>query len=334
MVQSDSQTGQFLGWIESLTDPTRLRLLRLVERQALGVAELCDVLQMPQSTVSRHLKLLTEKGWTNCCRQGTTRLYRLMVNELDPAVRRLWVLVRQQTDHWAQVGQDQLRLAQRLEQRRSESQTFFASAAAKWDKLRVELYGHSFVTEALAALLPSDWTIADLGCGTGQLAVQLAQSVRRVICVDHSAAMLKAARRRTSFLDNVELRRGDLEALPIDDASCDAAVLMLVLTYVPQPTVALREAVRILRPGGSVVVVDLLHHDRETFRQRMGQQFCGFELLEVEKWFHEADLVRVRCRSLAPASQVTGPALMLATANRPTQVFSHSHDGPFVTVPS
>lgn len=333
-MKSASQSGQFLSWIDSLTDPTRLRLLRLVERQELGVAELCDVVQLPQSTVSRHLKLLTGQGWTTCRRQGTTRLYRLMLHELDPAVRRLWTLVRQQTDHWAEVGQDQLRLARRLEQRRSESQAFFASAAAKWDKLRVDLYGQSFTAEAISALLPSEWTIADLGCGTGQLAEKLAPCVRQVICVDHSAAMLKAARDRTASLDNVELRRGDLEALPIDEGSCDAAVLMLVLTYVPRPATALKEAARILRPGGKVVVVDLLRHDRDAFRQRMGQQSHGFELAELEKWFLEDGLVQVRCQAMTPAPNVKGPALMLATAVRPSNVFLDTHEGEYATVPS
>ena len=320
MIKSASQLGAFLGWIDSLTDPTRLRLLRLVERHELSVAELCDVLQMPQSTVSRHLKLLTGQGWANCRRHGTTNLYRSVVDDLEPAVRRLWALTRQQTDHWSQVGTDQLRLARRLEQRRSRSQAFFASTAGQWDKLRVELYGQSCTTEALVALLPSDWIIADLGCGTGHLTAQLAASVRRVIGVDHSAAMLKAARRRTAHLDNVELRRGDLEAVPIDDGSCDAVLLMLVLTYVPRPIQALAQAARILRPGGKVVVVDLLGHDRETFRQRMGQHVLGFEVGDIEKGFIEAGLVEPRCRALASEPQAKGPDLMLATAIRGSQV--------------
>jgi len=331
MINSTSQLGSFLGWIDSLTDPTRLRLLRLVERQELSVAELCEVLQMPQSTVSRHLKVLTDQGWASCRRHGTTNLYRSMVDDLEPAVRKLWALTRQQTDQWDQVGKDQLRLARRLEQRKSRSQAFFASTASQWDKLRVELYGQSCILEAFVAMLPSDWMIADLGCGTGHLTAQLASSVRRVIGVDHSAAMLKAARKRTAHLDNVELRRGDLEAVPIDDGSCDAVVLMLVLTYVSRPIQALAQAARILRPGGKVVVVDLLGHDRESFRQRMGQHTLGFEIADMEKGFLKAGLIEPQCRALVSEPQAKGPDLMLATAIRAPEMLDVTENDLEVT---
>lgn len=317
MIKTASGPTDFLGWMDSLSDPTRLRLLRLIERHELGVAELCDVIQLPQSTVSRHLKLLGDQGWVRCRRQGTTRLYQCVLDELDSTVRRLWLLVRQQTDGWAAVTQDQLRLAQRLEQRQSDSQAFFAGAAGQWDKLRIELYGQRFSDEALVALLPSHWIVADLGCGTGQFTTQLAAGVAQVIGVDHSAAMLKAARKRTANFRNVQLRRGDLEAVPIDDGSCDAAVLMLVLAHVPRPAAALAEATRILRPRGKVLVVDLLRHDREGFCRQMGQQCLGFETAALEKMLTQAGLVTPQCRPLAPEPLVKGPALMIATATRP-----------------
>ncbi len=316
MIKSASQPVDFLAWMDSLSDPTRLRLLRLIERQELGVAELCDVIQLPQSTVSRHLKLLGDRGWVRCRRQGTTHLYQCVVDELDATARRLWLLARQQTDGWAEVTQDQLRLARRLEQRQNESQAFFAGAAEQWDRLRVDLYGQHFGHAALVAMLPSHWTVADLGCGTGQFTAQLAAGVEQVIGVDHSAAMLKAAGKRTGHLDNVQLRRGDLEALPIDSGSCDAAVLMLVLTYVHRPVSALVEATRVLRNHGKVVVVDLLHHDREGFCRQMGQQCLGFEIDRVENMLMQAGLTAPRCRPLAPEPNVKGPALMLATAVR------------------
>src|SRR3954463_13568941 len=100
-----------LGWMTSLADATRLRLLRLLERHELGVVELCDVLQLPQSTVSRHLKVLADEGWARRRRHGTTSLYRTILDELDPAARKLWLLAREQTDDWPAVQQDQLRLA-------------------------------------------------------------------------------------------------------------------------------------------------------------------------------------------------------------------------------
>src|SRR5437763_10739098 len=112
----------------------------------------------------------------------------------------------------------------------------------------------------MLALLPNDWIVADLGCGTGQVTAELAGWVKQVIAVDNSPAMLKAARKRTSDLPSVDLRRGDLETLPIEDRSCDAALLLLALTYVPEPQPVVSEMARILRPGGRAVIVDLTPH--------------------------------------------------------------------------
>ena len=261
------QPEALLGWMESLADTTRLRLLRLLERHELGVAELCEIVQLPQSTVSRHLKVLADQGWVASRGQRTTNLYRMEM--ADAAARKLWQLARDQMEGWATAAQDQLRLARVLADRQPAAQAFFAGAAGQWDRLRDELYGRSFSQEALLGLLPASWTVADLGCGTGQTAAALAPHVRRVLAVDQSAAMLKAAKKRTAGLGNVELRQGSLEALPLAPASCDGALLLLALTYVAHPLAALREAARILRPGGRLVVVDLLRHDRDDFRREM-----------------------------------------------------------------
>ena len=310
------QPERLMGWMESLADPTRLRLLRLLEQQELGVTELCDVLQMPQSTISRHLKLLSDQGWMHCRRQGTTNFYRTRVGELDPSARRLWSLARDQISDWAATSQDQLRLAGRLRARQKASQAFFAGAADQWDKLRAQLYGDCLNATVLAALLPSQWVVADFGCGTGRVAGELAGYVKGVIGVDQSEQMLKAARKHTSDWSNVELRRGELEAVPIDDASCDAVLLSLVLTYVLQPAVVLSEAARVLRPGGKVVIVDLMRHSREDFRLEMGQQCMGYEPKELEGLLTDAGLVAPQSGPLPPQPRVKGPALLLATAVR------------------
>src|SRR5436190_7135150 len=142
------QPQALLGWMDSLADPTRLRLIRLLERHELGVAELCDVLQLPQSTVSRHLKVLADQRFVRSRRLGTNHLYRTILDELEAPARRLWLLAREQTENWPAVQQDALRLARVLRDRQSESEAFFAGAAAQWDKLRRELYGDAFTTSA------------------------------------------------------------------------------------------------------------------------------------------------------------------------------------------
>ncbi len=314
------QPDALLSWMASLADPTRLRLLHLLERHELGVVELCDVLQMPQSSVSRHLKVLVDQDWVAGRAQGTNRLYRMAEGERDSAARKLWLLAREQTGGWPTVQQDRLRLTRRLSEREPAAQAFFAGAAARWDKLRSELYGEAFGREALFALLPADWVVADLGCGTGQTALALAPHVRQVIGIDQSSAMLKAAKKRATDHANVELRQGSLEALPLGDSSVDAALLLLALTYVSDPARALSEMVRVLRPGGRAVVVDLLRHDREEFRRQMGQQSLGFEPDALSRLVAQSGLQSVSCRTLPPEPQAKGPALVLASATKPGQV--------------
>jgi len=304
-----------LGWLGGLADATRLRLLRVLDRQELGVAELCDVLQLPQSTVSRHLKVLGDLGWVRARSEGTAHLYRTLLDELDPAARRLWLVSREQIDRWATTAQDQLRL-QRLLQRRSNSQTFFATAAAQWDSLRGQLYGQRFSTAACLGLIDSSMIVADLGSGTGPICAELAPFVRRIIGVDNSPAMLKDARRRLADLPNVELRRGELTRVPIDSASCDAALIVLALTYVLDPASAIAEASRILKPGGRAVIVDLLPHNRDDFRRQMTQHWLGFDLDQVCRWLAEASFAVTICRPLPPEPNVKGPALFLAAATK------------------
>ncbi len=306
---------RLLGWMDGLADRTRLRLLHVLERHELGVAELCDVLRLPQSTVSRHLKVLSDGAWLESRREGTGRRYRL-APALDPAARRLWRLAREESDDWAALSHDRLRLERRVRERRSETQSFFAGAAAEWDRLRREAYGDAFGRAALLALLPRDWVVADLGCGTGALAAELAPHVARVVGVDQSPAMLRAARRRTEGLRNVELRRGSLESLPLADASCDAALLVLALAYLADPLPALREAARVLRPGGRLVAVEVARHEDEAFRRRMGQALRGFEAPALAALLGEAGLGGARCEPLPPEPGAKGPALLLARAER------------------
>lgn len=311
-----------LRWMTGLGDSARLRVLGLLERHELAVSDLCDVLQMPQSTVSRHLKLLADEGWLVSRRRGTTNLYRMVADELQPAQRELWRLTREQTAGWPTTGQDEARLARVLSDRgRGEGgEAFFAGAAAEWDRLRRDLYGSTFTRDALLALLPPTWTVADLGCGTGTITAELARCVAKVVGVDNSPAMLDAARATTRGLSNVDLLPGELTDLPLGDASCDAAVCVLVLSYVDDVAAAVGEIARVVRPGGRVVVLDLLRHDREEFRRTYGQANMGFEPGELRAMLEAAGLVEVDVRALPPEPETKGPALLLARGGRSVDV--------------
>ncbi len=313
MPPTATQPDRLLKWMASLADATRLRLLALTAEQELGVSDLCEVVQLPQSTVSRHLKILADEGWVVSRRQGTTNLYQLVLDELDPSQRGLWMLAREESAGWPALGQDQARLERVLRSRAQDASAFFADAAAQWDDLRHELYGQAFTRDALLALLPDHWTVADLGCGSGALAADLAGYVAKVIGVDNSAAMLKAARRRLKGTKHTELRKGDLAHLPLADHECDATLCVLVLTYLDDPAGAIKEMARAVKPGGKVVVLDLLAHSRDAFRRQMGQLHMGFEPETIQRMFEDAGLQRVRCRTLPPAQDASGPALLLAT---------------------
>jgi len=316
MVKIASQPDTLLAWMDCLADPMRLRLLRILERHELGVADLCDVLQTPQSTVSRHLKLLLDQRWVQSRRQGTNHLYEMILDELAPAARKLWLLAREQMESWATLAQDELRLQRRLSQRENDSQAFFAGAAGEWDRIRNELYGCRFDLHAVLPLLPGTTVVADLGCGAGELASLLARHVKGVIGVDNSAEMLKAAKKRANGLSNLDLRRGELTALPLKDGEVDAALMILALTYVAEPQTALNEMARVVGAGGRAVVVDLLRHDRDDFRRQLGQKWAGFEAGELERMMAAAGMRGVTVESLPPDRNAKGPALFVASATK------------------
>jgi ArsR family transcriptional regulator len=305
-----------LDQLASLADTTRSRILLLLDGQELSVSELCGVVQLPQSTVSRHLKALADAGWVRARGEGTSNVYTMSREDLDASSRRLWLLVRAQVGHTAAAVQDQRRLQATLAARRSKSVEFFSSSAGQWDRVREELFGDRFHLAALAAFVGADATVGDLGCGTGQLSVALAPFVARVIGIDSSGAMLQAARKRLHDYRNVELRRGELEALPIDDGRLDAATVMLVLHHVPEPVRALADVHRVLKAGGRLVLVDMLPHDREHYRQQMGHVWLGFSEEQTERMLADAGFTRPRVVPLPTDAKAKGPALFVATATK------------------
>jgi ubiquinone/menaquinone biosynthesis C-methylase UbiE/DNA-binding transcriptional ArsR family regulator len=302
----------------SVADATRCRLLRVLERQELTVSELCSVLRLPQSTVSRHLKTLADDEWVLARRDGTSHFYRMSTTELTEDARGLWSLIVERLGQENPSPEDDRRLAEVLESRRTRSRDFFATTAGQWDRLREELFGRHFHLQALPALLDERWVVGDLGCGTGQVAQSLAPFVGRVIAVDGSPEMLRTARERLRGLDNVDLRQGELEALPIGDQELDAALVVLVLHYLPEPARPLREAARVLRPGGRLLVVDMLPHDREEYQQQMGHVWLGFSEEQVVRHLAASGFEEVRLRALPPDPEAGGPTLFAASARRRT----------------
>jgi ArsR family transcriptional regulator len=326
----NSRSPIILDHLASLADTTRSRILLLLERHELTVSELCGIVQLPQSTVSRHLKALSDSGWIASRAEGTSHLYAMQRpstgsgrpervegrDELDSSAHRLWLIVREQVGSSPAATQDQRRLQAALAERRTKSQEFFSSSAGQWDRVRDDLFGDRFHLAALAAFAERAWTVGDLGCGTGQVSAALAPFVSHVVAVDASAAMLQAAKKRLHGFDNVDLRRGELEALPIDDGRLDAATLMLVLHHVPEPERALADVARVLKPGGRIVLVDMLPHDRDSYRQQMGHVWLGFSDEHVSRLFQSAGFEETRIVALPPDGRAKGPGLFVATGKR------------------
>jgi len=302
--------------LSALSDATRCRMLLLLEKNELTVSELCEVLQLPQSTVSRHLKVLSDAGLAISRRDGTSRFYTASLTDGAGATRKLWLAVREPVAATPASDQDAHRLKGVLASRRSKSEAFFAESASEWDRLRDELFGRQFCVRAMFGFFDPDMVVGDLGCGTGQVTAGLAPYVGRVIAVDGSGEMLQAARRRLQEFDNVAIRRGDLEALPIEEGELDAAALVLVLHHLPQPGRVLREAARVLKPGGRLVVVDMLPHEREEYKQQMGHVWLGFSRDRITAELAETGFERVAVRALPPEPGVKGPTLFAASCRR------------------
>lgn len=308
-----------LDRLTALADLTRSRLLLVLERDALTVGELCQVLRLPQSTVSRHLKLLADEGWVSARAEGASNRYRAALRELDPAARQLWQLVGADIAKAPAARQDAVRLRAVLAERSTKSREFFATSAGQWDRLRSELFGARVELGALPALLDDQWTVGDLACGTGQVTASLAPFVRRVVAVDASAPMLAAAESRLASFGNVELHHGELEALPISDGALDAAVLSLALHLAPEPARVLAEAARVLNAGGKLLIVDMMPHERTDLSESMGHLWPGFDPETISTWARAAGFTASTYHPLPADPAAKGPTLFAAVLRRATE---------------
>jgi len=305
-----------LDRLSALSDETRTRILALVERSEFTVSELCSALQIPQPTVSRHLRTLAGDGWVVSRAQGRNRHYR-MASDLDTASRDLWRLVREGLGQKGVYAADAERAREVLAERRRRSARFFAESAHRWDALRLELFGGRAEILPLFGLLDPSWTVGDLGTGTGGILALLAPFVNRVVGVDRSEEMLSVARRRLEGVANADLRVGHLEKLPLEDGELDVAVLALVLHYVVDPPDVLAEAYRVLRDGGRLIVLDMRAHERgPEYAEEMGHVWPGFELDRMEGWLKEAGFGPVHVRPLPPDPDALGPLLFIASGIR------------------
>jgi len=315
-MKRESETKFLLERLADLGEVVRLRVLRLVEAEELSVGEIAKVVQLPQSTVSRHLRVLLDGGWVTKRSEGTATMYRLVHDDLPPAHRALWRTVREQMGADATLDEDLRRLRGVLNERKTDSQSFFGRYGGQWDELRTELFGAKFTPLALLSLIRRDWTIADLGCGTGNVAELLSPVTERVIAIDVSNVMLDAARQRLAGRKNVDFVQAPIHATNLPAHSVDVAACFLVLHHHPQPKAALAEMRRILRSnrgGGMALVVDMVRHDRTEYRRMMGHEHLGFGENEIVPMMKDCGFDVAEYRELPAEPEAKGPGLFVAS---------------------
>ncbi len=285
--------------LKALADDTRLRLYHLLTGGELNVNEIARVLDMGQSRVSRHLKILTDAGLLAPRRDGLWVYYAAARPvEADPLVSAVCAAL-----HGDGQSQEDLGRAQEVVRERGRTtRRFFDSVAGDWEAMKRAILGDFDLNGAIAALLTrcataggeGRWrTALEVGCGTGALLVVLAEQAETVIGVDSSPGMLARARRRFRDREGVELRLGEAEHLPVRDGEADLAVMSLVLHHLSRPREGLIEAARALQPGRPFILAEFDRHGEEALRERFGDRWLGFDPGSVEEWLKGAGLQTV-----------------------------------------
>ena len=307
--------------LTQLGDSVRLRMLRVLEQQELAVGELVRVLQIPQPSGSRHLRVLADGGWLFKRTAGPAAYYRVVLDDLPVQHRAMWVTVRDQLGGDPNLREDDRRLDAVMAERMTDSAGFFGRVAGEWDDLRNDMFGRAFTDNSLLGFLNPAWRVADLGCGTGNATELMSPWVEHVSAVDRSPEMLHAARNRLreagNDAKNVDFIEGELIELPLESKSIDVAACVLVLHHVEEHIAALREMKRVLRTtnnGGMLLVVDMCEHDRHEYKHAMGHVHLGFSEKERIEMFKAADFKNVRVNKLRPNIEASGPSLFAAVA--------------------
>ncbi len=293
---------QAVDVLRAAGEPTRLRILALLEREELAVLELCRVLDQSQPRVSRHLKLLAEAGLVERFPDGAWVFYRLSAGGRQCEVVGE-VLARINPDDPV-LARDRRKLDDVQAERAAAAQAYFADNAERWDQLR-SLYVSDADVEAeiLRAAGPGRFRrMVDLGAGTGRMLTLLAPQANQALGLDQSQQMLNIARRNATEagLVNVELRHGDIFDTRLPDGSADLVVVHQVLHYLGDPAAAVKEAARIVAPDGRLVIVDFAPHKHEFLREQHQHRRLGFSDEEMGRWLAEAELPRVGLRDLPP----------------------------------
>ncbi len=303
---------------KALSDEVRLRILRAVFSAELSVAELVGVLGLPQSTVSRHLKPLREAGLVDSRREGTSVYYRRGAVLADAA---LATVLEQRLAGVPNASEDHTSVRRVLDARRARSREFFDRVAGSYSTLTEPGGGWEALATALAVGFAGK-EVADLGAGEGMLSLLLARYAEAVTAVDQSPRMLRLVEEQAMEAgvgDRLRVAEGDLEALPLPASAFDAVFLSQALHHAVRPPSAVREAARILKPGGWLVVLDLARHEQDWARDEWADQWLGFEEAEVKTWMNDAGVDVVQLERLEGSMPELAVMVVVGQRRRATE---------------
>ncbi|HKI50675.1 MAG TPA: metalloregulator ArsR/SmtB family transcription factor [Geothermobacteraceae bacterium] len=304
-----------LSLFKSLADETRLRLLNLLSRGEFTVQELTEILAMGQSRISRHLKILHDAGLLAVKRQGTWSYYR--VAPASDWIEQFWQLLIPQLQQLVAGPTDLVRMTQLFERQKSANREFFDRHARQWDLLKQNALPLVAYRDELFQLLGAGQLLVEVGIGTGELLAGLTNNWQSLIGIDQSQAMLDEARNRFRAQPEsaIELRLGEMTALPVADSQADAVLMNMVLHHAPQPRRVLADAARILVPGGRLVIAELLRHNQDWTREALADVWLGFAPEELTGWLNETGFTNIDIKRLPPQGQLNG--ILLAVASQP-----------------
>jgi ArsR family transcriptional regulator len=302
--------------LRALSDPTRLRIVALLERDELSVAELQEITRLGQSRISTHLGLLADCALVNSRRDGKRTFYKLEP-EADSVAREFIQLAIRGAKELPEHSHDQINLKRVLARRKEQAQVYFNQIAGRFDRVygpgrSWQAFGH-----LLLRILPP-LVVADLGAGEGLLSELLARRCKKVIAVDNSERIVEfgAAKAKKNGLKNLEFRQGDLQNPPIDANSVDLVILSQALHHAENPAAALRSAHKILKPGGQILLLDLLRHNFEKAHELYGDRWPGFAESDLHRWLEEAGFKKIEISIVAAEEQPPHFQTILASGEK------------------
>lgn len=302
--------------LRALSDPTRLRIVALLEKDELSVNELQEITRMGQSRISTHLGLLQDSELVQSRREGKRTFYKLYPQSNSGAAEFIELAIRGAKE-LPEHESDQINLKRILNRRREQAQVYFNQIAGRFDRVygpgrSWQAFGH-----LLLRVLPP-LVVADLGAGEGLLSELLARRCKKVIAVDNSEKIVEfgATKAKKNNLKNLEFRLGDLQNPPIDPHSVDLVILSQALHHADDPAKAIQAAYKLLKPRGQIVILDLLKHNFEKARELYGDRWLGFPESDLHRWLEEAGFVKIEISVVAREEQPPHFETVLAGAEK------------------